>query len=181
MTPADRCQKIELILSDVDGVLTAGDVCYDNEGRESKCFNIRDGLGIKLWQRAGKTFGIVTGRQSKIVEIRARELGVAVVKQGVEDKLPMVLQIAGSLNLSLEQICYLGDDLPDLPVIERVGLGIAVADAAVDVRAAAHFTTALGGGAGAVREAIELILRTQNRWGEILAKYTTTTKGSEQA
>jgi YrbI family 3-deoxy-D-manno-octulosonate 8-phosphate phosphatase len=172
MIYADRCEKIELILSDVDGVLTDGGVIYDNSGNESKRFHIRDGLGIKLWQRAGKTFGIVTGRKSQIVDVRAQELGVSLVHQGVEEKLPIVMQIAAERQLTLEQICYIGDDLPDMPVFQKVGLGIAVADAADDVRASAHYTTALGGGTGAVREVIELILRTQKRWSELLAKYS---------
>ena len=122
----ERCQKIELILADVDGVLTDGYVVFDNQGIETKHFHIRDGMGIKLWQRAGYRFGLVTGRSSHIVKIRAAELGIDIVRQTAEDKLPATHgDFASDSACSWPQVCYIGDDLPDLPVIRagRPGRG----------------------------------------------------------
>jgi YrbI family 3-deoxy-D-manno-octulosonate 8-phosphate phosphatase len=167
----ERCQAIEPLLADVDGVLTDGQVVFDNQGIETKHFHIRDGMGIKLWQRAGHKFGLVTGRSSHIVKIRAAELGVDIVRQTAEDKLPAVQEIVRQLGLSLEQVCYIGDDLPDLPAVRSVGLGIAVADGCAELRAAAHWTSSLRGGEGAVRETIEMILKAQRRWDELVQKY----------
>ncbi len=166
-----RCRPIELILSDVDGVLTDGGIVFDNQGIETKRFHIRDGMGIKLWQRAGYRFGLVTGRSSHIVKIRAAELGIDLVRQAAEEKLPATTEIARELGLSLERVCYIGDDLPDLPAMNAVGLSIAVADAAGELRAAAHYTTSVPGGHGAVREAIEMILKHQNRWQDLMQRY----------
>src|SRR5262245_26400992 len=111
MRVEERCQAIELMLVDVDGVLTGGQIIFNNEGIETKPFHIRDGLGIKLWQRAGYHFGMVTGRSSHIVKIRAAELGVELVRQAVEDKRPIVEQILAELALKPAQVCYIGDDL----------------------------------------------------------------------
>jgi 3-deoxy-D-manno-octulosonate 8-phosphate phosphatase (KDO 8-P phosphatase) len=168
-----RCQPIELILADVDGVLTGGQIVFDNEGIETKQFHIRDGLGIRLWQRAGYRFGLITGRSSHIVKIRAAELGVELVRQTAEDKLPVAQQILAHLKLEPHQVCYIGDDLPDLPVVRHVGLGVAVADACGELREAAHYVTQLPGGTGAVREIIEMILKAQRRWDDLIQKYTT--------
>ncbi len=168
-----RCLPIELILADVDGVLTGGQIVFDNEGIETKQFHIRDGLGIRLWQRAGYRFGLITGRSSHIVKIRAAELGIELVRQTAEDKLPVAQQILSQLQLEPQQVCYIGDDLPDLPVVRHVGLGVAVADACGELREAAHYVTQLPGGTGAVREVIEMILKAQRRWDDLIQKYTT--------
>ncbi|MBC21055.1 MAG: phenylphosphate carboxylase subunit delta [Planctomycetaceae bacterium] len=167
-----QANNISLILSDVDGVLTDGGIIFDNEGIETKRFHIRDGLGIKLWQRAGMHFGIVTGRSSNVVQIRAKELGVKIVRQGFEEKLPVVHDIISDLTLSPDQVCYIGDDLPDIPVMQYVGLPVAVADAAIDVRNAAAYISESRGGQGAVREVIERILRIQDRWAESLHRFS---------
>jgi YrbI family 3-deoxy-D-manno-octulosonate 8-phosphate phosphatase len=167
----DRCQSIELILSDVDGVLTDGGVWFDNQGVELKQFHIRDGLGIKLWQRAGFRFGILTGRVSHIVRVRAAELGVETVLQGSDDKLSAGKQLFGELGLNPEQVCYLGDDLPDLALVQYVGLGVAVADAADELRDAADYVTRLPGGRGAVRELVQLVLQRKRRWAELITDY----------
>ena len=159
--------QIELLLSDVDGVMTDGGLSFDENGVETKTFSVRDGLGIKLWGRAGGTFGIITGRISRIVERRAEELGVEMIHQGISDKLTLVKKIAAEQSCSLEQIAYIGDDLPDLPVIRAVGLGIAVADAAEEVRVEADLVTKTLGGRGAVREAVEVILKASGRWQTI--------------
>ncbi len=167
-----RLQSIRMILSDVDGVLTDGGIIYDNQGIESKKFHVRDGLGIKLWQSAGHQFGILTARNSHIVKVRAAELNVTHVRQGFADKWPVAQQLIAENQLESQQVCYIGDDLPDLAVMRHVGLAVAVADAASEVRAAAHYTTRAGGGGGAVRELIEMILTSQKRWAELLGKYT---------
>lgn len=171
MKLSERCQPIELLLSDIDGVLTDGGVILNNQGIETKQFNIRDGLGIRLFQRAGGKFGLVTGRSSHVVKTRAAELEIELIRQGVEDKLAAVRDIAVELKLELRQIAYIGDDLPDLAVIKHVGLGVAVCDACPEMRDAASFVTTLCGGHGAVRETIELILKSQQKWDEILRKY----------
>jgi YrbI family 3-deoxy-D-manno-octulosonate 8-phosphate phosphatase len=167
-----RCQNIELILSDVDGVLTDGSVTFDNQGIETKSFHIRDGLGIKLWIRSGHRFGLVTSRTSHIVKVRAAELGIEIVRQGFIDKLPTVRDILEAQKIPWDRVCYVGDDLPDLAVIRAVGLGVAVADAVDEVRAAAHFVTSRDGGRGAVREVIELILKAKKCWEDVVRKYS---------
>jgi YrbI family 3-deoxy-D-manno-octulosonate 8-phosphate phosphatase len=166
-----RIQPIQLIISDVDGVLTDGGITFDNQGIETKKFHVRDGMGIKLWQRAGHHFAILTARSSHIVKLRAGELNIPIVRQGFEDKFPVAEQIIEELKLSPENVCYIGDDLTDLRVMQSVGLAVAVADAAQEVRAAAHMTTKLPGGQGAVRELTEKILQTQKRWDELVRSY----------
>ena len=168
-----RCQPIELVLSDVDGVLTDGRVVLDNQGIETKRFHIRDGMGIALWQKAGYRFGIVTLRSSQVVKIRAAELGVEIVRQGTADKLAAMREICEELGLSPRQVCYIGDDLPDMPAVRAAGLGVAVADAAPEIREAADYVTTAAGGAGAVRETIEMILKTQRRWDDVIQPYLT--------
>lgn len=171
MSLAKLCQPIELILSDVDGVLTDGSLWFNNDGIESKRFHIRDGHGIKLWRRAGGKFGLVTGRTSHIVSVRAAELGVDIVRQGTERKLPALKEIVAQFGLQPEQVCYLGDDLLDLSSVKFVGLGVAVADAVSELREAAQYVTKLPGGHGAVREVVELILKTQKRWDNLMQAY----------
>lgn len=172
MKPEDRCKQVELILSDVDGVLTDGGIIFDNHGIEQKRFNSRDGQGIKQWQRGGFKFGILTARTSHIVKLRASELGVDIVRQGFEEKVHVAQELIKELGLEAEQVCYIGDDLPDLPVMRAVGLGIAVADACGEVRSGAQFVTKLQGGQGAVREAIEWIMKSKGMWDDLVRKYT---------
>lgn len=167
----DLCRPIELIISDVDGVLTDGGIWYDNQGVELKAFHIRDGMGIRLWQRAGFQFGVLTARTSHIVKLRTAELGIQHVRQGFENKLPVAEEIIREAGLTPAQACYIGDDLTDLAVIRRVGLGIAVADSAAEVRSASKHVTRLAGGHGAVREVIETILKAKNRWNDVIQQY----------
>jgi YrbI family 3-deoxy-D-manno-octulosonate 8-phosphate phosphatase len=171
MTFADRCKNIELIIADVDGVLTNGGIIFDNQGIEIKRFHSRDGFGIKLWRRAGFRFGIITARNSHIVKVRAAELGIDVLRQGFEDKLPAAREVISELNLAPEHVAYIGDDLPDLPVMRNVGLGISVADAVSEVRSGALYVTETAGGEGAVREAIEAILKAKGIWEDVIGKY----------
>ena len=168
---AEKCELIRLILTDVDGVLTDGQVIIDNRGVESKQFHIRDGQGIRLWQQGGGRWGIVTGRSSQVVKLRAAELDIDIVRQGVGDKLAVVKTICEELELDLSQICFVGDDLPDWSVIKAVGLGVAVADAADELRQDADYVTSLNGGSGAIRELVEVLLKNTNRWESVLRKY----------
>ena len=167
----ERCQSIDLILSDVDGVLTDGLLFFDNEGIETKAFHVRDGMGIALWQKAGFRFGFLTSRNSHIVQVRAAELGVDIVRQGFKYKLPVAQEIAQSLNLNLDQICFIGDDFSDLAVIRAVGLGVAVANAVEEVKKSADHITKLSGGQGAVRELVETILKSKQRWEDIVTRF----------
>jgi len=169
--PATLLATIQLLLLDCDGVLTDGGVTWSEDGIEQKTFHIRDGLGIKLWQQAGGQVGIVTGRSSRVVEWRARELGIDFIRQGVGDKLAVVADLVAAADLGWEAVAYVGDDLPDLPVVSRVGLGVAVADACPELRAAAGLVTSLPGGQGAVRELIERLLKARGGWEELIASY----------
>lgn len=173
-----RIQKIELILSDVDGVLTDGGLIYGHDGRDIKRFHVRDGLGIKIWKTAGFHFGLVTARTSHVVKVRAAELGIDLVRQGHEEKFPVVEQIVKDLGLSLEQLCYIGDDLADLACIQAAGLGATVADGVNEVKAAAALVTKTPGGEGAVRELIETILKGQKRWDDLVRRYHWSGRGA---
>ncbi|MDA0657328.1 MAG: HAD hydrolase family protein [Planctomycetota bacterium] len=166
------CRNVELILCDVDGVLTDGGIVFDNQGIETKQFHIRDGLGIRLWMRAGYSFGIITGRTSHIVKIRAAELGIQEVRQGTEVKLPAARELWEKLGLTAKQVCFIGDDLPDLATVREVGLGIAVGDAVPEVIQSADHVTRLAGGQGAVREVVEMILKAKQRWTELVERYS---------
>ncbi|MGB0759952.1 MAG: KdsC family phosphatase [Rubripirellula sp.] len=160
--------SITCILSDVDGVMTDGRIVYDNQGVETKRFHVRDGLGIKAWMRSGFGFGILTARTSEIVRQRAGELGIENVQQGYEDKWPAAESMLSSMGYRPEQVCYIGDDLPDIAVMRRVALAVAPADAAFDAQEAAGWILRSGGGEGALRELIERLLRAKNRWEEHL-------------
>lgn len=151
-------RKIRILVLDVDGILTDGRIYYGNEGEELKAFNIKDGLGIKLLQRAGLEVAIITGRQSEIVARRARELGITRVIQGREDKREALQELCSSEGFTLAEVAYMGDDLPDLGAIAASGLGMTVADGSRPVREAADWQSELRGGNGAVREACEFIL-----------------------
>ena len=171
MSFAETCAKIELILSDVDGVMTDGGIRLFDDGRQLMVFHIRDGMGVRLWREAGKRFGIVTARDLEAVRRRAADLQLDIVRQGIDDKLPAVDEVAAELALSREAICYIGDDLLDLRVIQAVGLGVAVADAVEDVHRVAKYTTSVRGGDGAVREVVEVILKNTGRWDDVLRRY----------
>jgi 3-deoxy-D-manno-octulosonate 8-phosphate phosphatase (KDO 8-P phosphatase) len=167
-TLAHRCAAIELLVLDVDGVLTDGSIVYTDQGSELKAFHVRDGSGIKLWRQAGKRAALISGRSSRIVATRAAELDIRPVLQGIANKLEAYGELLSQTGLRPEQTCSVGDDVPDLPVLRRCGLAVAVADACVDVRARAHYVTRAVGGKGAVRETIELILRSQGRWQSLV-------------
>jgi 3-deoxy-D-manno-octulosonate 8-phosphate phosphatase (KDO 8-P phosphatase) len=168
-------KSIRLLLLDVDGVMTDGQLYFGNNGEELKAFNIQDGLGIKLLQKSGVQVGIITGRSSALVERRAEELGIKLVVQGREDKLSALKEtlenLKGSHSYQMKEIAFLGDDLPDLAIIRQVGLGVAVANAHKFVAKNSHWQTSSNGGHGAVRELAELILRAQDNLDSILTDY----------
>lgn len=171
MSLADRCANIELILSDVDGVMTDGGIRLIDDGQQIVKFHIRDGMGVRLWREAGKRFGIVTGRNLESIRRRAADLWLDIVRVGIDDKLPAVDALAAEFGLTRQQVCYIGDDLLDRETIRAVGLGVAVADAVEDVRNCAKYITSVRGGDGAVREVVELILKNTGRWPEVVARY----------
>ncbi len=171
MPNPETLARIRFLVLDVDGVMTDGGVMYTSSGEELKSFNIKDGAGIKYWTRVGYQAGIVTGRSSPMVLRRAEELGVAFVEMDVKAKLPALETMLAKAGVGLDEAAMIGDDLMDLPLIRRVGFGVAVADAVAEVKDAAAMVTHAKGGRGAVREVIECILKSQGRWGEIMERY----------
>ncbi|MBI5014074.1 MAG: HAD hydrolase family protein [Deltaproteobacteria bacterium] len=167
----ERLARVELLLLDVDGVLTDGRIVLDDNGVETKAFDVTDGHGLKMLVRAGVDAGLVTGRRSRVVEHRARELGLREVHQGVKDKGRLVSEILRRRGLAPEQVAFAGDDIVDLPVLLQVGLAVTVPDAPEYVRERVHWVTTRAGGRGAVREVCEAILRARGLWEETTRKY----------
>ena len=166
-----KLAKIKLLLLDVDGVMTDGRIIYDNDGGETKAFDVKDGHGLKLLQRAGIQIGIITGRQSAIVARRAAELGIELVYQGVKDKRVPFNEILEKLALTPEEVAYVGDDVVDLPVMRQVGFAATVADAMDDVKPFADLVTKRSGGRGAVREICDFLLKGSDRWSTVTRHY----------
>ncbi len=169
-----RAKKIRVLLTDVDGVLTDGGVWLLSESdggtKEIKCFDAHDGVGMMLLRMAGIRTGIITGRASAAVTRRAAEGGVEFVYQGVPYKIPVYEEILRKTGAKESEVAYVGDDLPDIPLMKRVGLAVAVDNAEPEVKRAAHYVTARSGGKGAVREVVELLLKSQGRWEEMIEK-----------
>ncbi|MFQ5896220.1 MAG: KdsC family phosphatase [Nitrospinota bacterium] len=163
----ERARRVRLLAMDVDGVLTDGGI-YLAEGVELRRFDVKDGAGIVLAQRAGLEVAWLSGRSSPVVAARAADLGVRHLRQGSLDKLPGYLEVVSELGLADAQVAYVGDDVLDVPVLRRVGLAVAVADASPEARRAAHLVTRAAGGRGAVREVVELILKAQGKWEGLL-------------
>ena len=166
-----RASRIKLLLMDCDGVLTDGRLWLTDEGDEQKSFNTHDGLGLSLWHRAGLRSGIITGRSSGAVARRAQELGVEFVCQGNPDKTAAFEQLLQQAGVDENEVAFVGDDLPDIPIMNRAELAVAVADAVEEVRSVAHYVTRAEGGRGAVREVIEIILKSQGRWHYLVDAY----------
>ena len=166
-----KAAKIRLLLLDVDGVLTDGAIIIDSRGVETKRFNVRDGQGVTLLIRAGIAVGFITSRSSNIVRHRAKELGVRLVYQGVQDKADVYNKIKRKTGFTDEQIAYVGDDLVDLPILRRVGLAVAVRDSWPGVKPQVDYITQAKGGCGAVREVSELLLKAQNIWQQLVERY----------
>ncbi|MEM9348335.1 MAG: HAD-IIIA family hydrolase [Planctomycetota bacterium] len=163
--------SIQLLVLDVDGVLTDGGLYIDDNGIPSKKFNVKDGLGIKLAQRFGIQVAILTGKTSQVLEHRAKEIGIEHVIQGSKDKGADIKTLAERLGIALKDTAMMGDDLPDLPAFAVVGYKIAVGDAVEETKAAADIVTTKPGGRGAVREAVEHLLKSQGKWDEALAVF----------
>lgn len=168
---ADRLARVELLLLDVDGILTDGRIVLDDKGVETKAFDVTDGHGIKLLHRAGVEVGFITGRRSLVVEHRARELGVREVHQGVKEKILVLREVLRRRNLEPERVAYAGDDVVDLPILLRVGLAISVPNAPEYVRERVHWVTRASGGRGAVREICDEILKATGRWDALTRRY----------
>ncbi len=168
----EKISKIKMILMDVDGVLTNGEIIYSSSGDELKIFHVQDGMGITLARMSGLKTGIVTGRMSALVERRAHELNIDVVSQGNFNKLPEYERIKRDFELKDEEICYIGDDVLDIPILNRVGFSVAVANARDEVKAICDYVTVAEGGKGAVREVIDRILKWQNKLHSIIEELT---------
>ncbi len=171
MSLHEKASRIRLVLLDVDGVLTDGVVLMHADGSESKGFHIRDGAAIVWAQRVGLSVGLLSARSSGATAHRAAQLAVRIVAQGVSSKLGAYENIVRDARLSDDAVAYMGDDLLDLPVLGRVGFSAAPADAAPEVRERVDWVSTSGGGRGAVREMIELVLRAQQRWDDVLRLY----------
>ena len=166
-----RAARIKLFLMDCDGVLTDARIWVLENGEDQKAFNTRDGLGLELLHRAGLKSGVISGRVSSALTRRAEKLGMSYVRQGCEDKKQAFAEILEDAGLTNADVAFAGDDLNDIPLMLQSGLAIAVANASVETREHAHYITEAHGGHGAVREAVELILKSQNKWDEVLRHY----------
>lgn len=171
VSAVERARLVKLVIFDVDGVLTDGSLFYGDTGEEYKAFNSRDGHGIKMLRASGVEAAILTGRTSRVVEHRARNLGIARVIQGSEDKLASYEHLLAEVGLSPAETAFMGDDVVDLPVMRRCGLAVTVPEASEDVRRRAHLVTSARGGHGAAREACEFIMRARGTWADQLALY----------
>jgi 3-deoxy-D-manno-octulosonate 8-phosphate phosphatase (KDO 8-P phosphatase) len=167
----EKAKRLQLAVFDVDGVLTDGTLYYTDSGEEVKAFNVRDGHGMKMLQASGVRLAIITSRASRCVALRAQNLGIDLVFQGVSDKLAAFEQLLGGEKLNAVAAAYIGDDLIDLPVLRRCGLAVAVPEAPQAVRQQAHYVTQAPGGRGAARELCELIMRAQGTFDAQLAAY----------
>lgn len=168
---SNELNRIKLLLLDVDGVMTDGRIIYLNDGGEAKAFDVKDGHGLKLIQRAGIRVGIITGRQSEIVARRAAELGIEIVYQSAKDKLLPFMEILEKLGLKPDEVAYVGDDLVDLPVMRRAGFSATVADAVDEIKPYVDLVTSRPGGRGAVREVCDFLLKQSGRWSSVTSRY----------
>lgn len=163
-----RLNRVAMLLLDVDGVLTAGEIIYSDSGEQIKIFNVKDGLGIRMLKEAGLQVGIITGRTGRALKHRCENLGLSTIFEGIRDKAKAMDQIAAETGIAPEAMAFIGDDLPDLSIMNRAGLAVAVADAHEMIRQKAHMVTHAKGGRGAVREVAEAILIAQNKWGDLV-------------
>ena len=167
----ERAARIRLLLMDCDGVLTDGRIWILEDGEDQKAFHTRDGLGLDIWHRSGLKSGIISGRRSSAVERRARALGMSFIQLGLHNKVKAYEESLSDAGVAADQVAYIGDDLNDVPLMSRSGLAVAVGDGSDEAIAQAHYVTKTRGGSGAVREVIELILKAQGRWSELIAEY----------
>ncbi len=167
----EKSNKIKLLILDVDGVMTDGSIVVNDLGQESKFFNVKDGHGLKILMRYEIDVVLLTGRQSAVVEHRAKDLGISEVHQRIWNKLEVYEQIIQRRGLSDAEVAFIGDDIVDIPVLRRVGFAVAVADGTEETRKAAHYVTSKRGGRGAVREVCDLILKAKGHWPDVAQKY----------
>jgi 3-deoxy-D-manno-octulosonate 8-phosphate phosphatase (KDO 8-P phosphatase) len=167
----DRARRIRLLILDCDGVLTDGRIIMLPGGDETKAFDVKDGHAMVMAQRAGLPIAIISGRKSSVVQARAKELGIAHLHEMAWVKTEPYDKVLAEEGLTDEEVCYVGDDVVDIPLLRRAGLAVAVADAVEEAKQYSHFVTKRAGGRGAVREVIEIILKAQDKWGEALARY----------
>lgn len=167
----EKAKGIKFLILDVDGVLTDGKIIYNDKGVESKCFDVKDGHGIKLLTRAGIEIGIISGRESKAVEYRAKELGIYILYQRIFDKVKVYEKIMEEKGFADNQVCFIGDDVVDIPLLKRVGFSVAVVDGSEYAKEVVDYVTVKKGGNGAVREVCELILKAQDKWDILTEKY----------
>lgn len=167
----ERARRIRLLILDCDGVLTDGRIIMLPGGDETKSFDVKDGHAMVMAQRAGLPIAIISGRKASVVQARAKELGVAHLYEMAWVKTEPYEAILMKEGLVDEQVCYVGDDVVDIPLLRRAGLAIAVGDAAEEAKQHSHFVTSRSGGQGAVREVIEMILKAQDKWNEAMARY----------
>ena len=167
----EKLKKIKMLILDVDGVMTDGRIIMDDTGRETKNFNVRDGHGLKILQRYGVKVAILTGRKSKVVEYRAKDLEIKYVYQKVYNKKEVFEKILKKQKLSADEVAFIGDDIVDVPVLKKVGFSVAVADALDIVKKSVDYVSEHKGGKGAVREICDMILQAQGKWPEIAARY----------
>jgi 3-deoxy-D-manno-octulosonate 8-phosphate phosphatase (KDO 8-P phosphatase) len=167
----DRARKIKLLILDCDGVLTDGRIIMLPDSDETKAFDVKDGHGMVMAQRAGLRIAIISGRKSSVVRARAEELGVAHLYEMAWVKTEPYEKVLAEEGLGDEEVCYVGDDVGDIPLLRRAGLAVAVADAVEETKQHSHTVTTRGGGRGAVREVIEFILKAQDKWDEAMARY----------
>lgn len=172
MKAETRAERIRLLILDVDGVLTSGQILFGPDGEAIKVFHTHDGMGITAAHRAGLKTAIITGRESEMVKCRGAELAIGDVYQGAKDKVSLLMELAEKHGMGYDEMGYVGDDLNDLAVMARVGLACAVANAVPEVKAAAHYIASRSGGDGAVREVIEMILKAQRKWEDVVQTYT---------
>ena len=171
MVKNSQLTKIKVLVMDVDGVLTDGKIIFDSEGREVKVFDVQDGFGLVLLKKLGFKTAIITARGSKVVKIRARDLMIDKVYLNAFPKINFYGKLCSEFGVKDDEICYIGDDLADIQIMKKVGLPVAVANAVSEVKKKAAYVTRAQGGAGAIREVIELILKAQGKWGKVLASY----------
>ena len=169
----DRARRVRLVLLDSDGVLTDGRIIVTSDGAEARSFDVRDGHGIRMGQAAGLLFGVISGRESSALTLRAQELDFDEIHQRVHDKLGLVRELVARRGLEPGDVCFVGDDLIDIAAMRYCGLAIAPADAIEQVREVAQVVTEREGGRGAVREVVELLLRASGSWNEVTARYFT--------
>lgn len=166
-----RASRVNWLVLDVDGVLTDGRIVYAEYGDELKFFDVQDGAGLVIWHRMGLKSAIITSRRSRLVKRRAKELQVDFLAQGCLLKLPIYEQLVKRFRISSEEVCAIGDDLMEFPILQRAGFSVAVPNATEEVRLACHYMTKRSGGHGAVREMIDLILHAKGLWSHVMEHY----------